>query len=167
MVTNAIQTSAAINPGNSGGALVDGAGRLVGINSSIASLSQGGDQAGNIGIGFAIPIGEVDTVVTQLLDKGSVAHATLGVGVADATVDQGSATLSGAGIRSVTPGSPAAAGGLTAGDVVTAVNGTPIDSADGLVGQVRGLAVGTKVALTVVGRDGTSRPVSVTLAAQS
>ena len=80
VVTNAIQTSAAINPGNSGGALVDAGGRLVGINSSIASLgSSSGGQSGNIGIGFAIPVNEATSIAKQLIASGTATHAFLGV----------------------------------------------------------------------------------------
>ncbi len=167
VVTDAIQTSAAINPGNSGGALVDAAGNLVGINSSIASLSQGQGQAGNIGIGFAIPVQEVDTVVGQLIEGGTVQHASLGVSVADATITKGTATIAGAGVKDVTAGSAAAKAGLTAGDVVTAVDGRPVDSAEGLVGRVRGMAVGDEVKLTVTGRNGQERTVTATLTARA
>lgn len=167
VVTNAIQTSAAINPGNSGGALVDATGKLVGINSSIASLSSGGGQAGSIGIGFAIPVAEVGTVADQLIASGSAQHASLGVSVADATVKSGSATVSGAGVQQVVPGSAAAHAGLQTGDVVTAVNGRAIDGADGLVGAVRGLAVGSTVRLTVSASDGSTRDATATLTAQS
>lgn len=167
VVTDAIQTSAAINPGNSGGALVDAAGNLVGINSSIASLSSGGGQAGSIGIGFAIPVAEVGTVADQLIASGSAQHASLGVSVADATVKSGSATVSGAGVQQVVPGSAAAHAGLQTGDVVTAVNGRAIDGADGLVGAVRGLAVGSTVRLTVSASDGSTRDATATLTAQS
>ncbi|GAB97513.1 putative serine protease PepD [Kineosphaera limosa] len=167
VVTDAIQTSAAINPGNSGGALVDAAGNLVGINSSIASLSSGSGQAGSIGIGFAIPVAEVTTVVTQLIEGGSVQHATLGVSITDATVQQGSATVSGAGVQQVVDGSAAAQAGLQTGDVITAVDGRPIDGADGLVGAVRGLAVGTQVKLTVVNSSGSSRTVTAALTGQA
>ena len=80
VVTNAIQTDAAINPGNSGGALVDAHGRVIGINSSIASLgSADGGQSGNIGLGFAIPINEAKDVANQLITKGTVGHSWLGV----------------------------------------------------------------------------------------
>lgn len=169
VVTNAIQTSAAINPGNSGGALVDATGKLVGINSSIASLSSGSNsgQAGSIGIGFAIPIGEVATVADQLISNGSAQHASLGVSVGDAQVTQGAATISGAGIRQVVAGSPAAAAGLQAGDLVTAVDGRAIDAADGLVGAVRGSAVGSTITLTVINQSGQSREAKATLTAKS
>lgn len=167
VVTNAIQTSAAINPGNSGGALVDATGKLVGINSSIASLSSGSGQAGSIGIGFAIPVGEVQTVADQLISNGSAQHASLGVSVADAQVTQGAATISGAGIRQVVAGSPAASAGLQAGDLVTAVDGRAIDAADGLVGAVRGSAVGSTITMTVINQSGQTREVKATLTAKS
>merc|ERR1739841_163226 len=81
VVTNAIQTSAAINPGNSGGALVNAAGELVGINSSIAALPAAGQsQAGSIGIGFAIPAAKVQVITDQLITDGTAEHAFLGVG---------------------------------------------------------------------------------------
>src|SRR6478672_8357465 len=86
VVTNAIQTSAAINPGNSGGALVNSKGELVGINSSIASLSQGSSgQSGNIGIGFAIPVKEAKSIAEQLIKSGKAEHAFLGVTLRDTT----------------------------------------------------------------------------------
>lgn len=171
VVTDAIQTSAAINPGNSGGALVDASGRLVGINSSIASLSSGGSgsggsEAGNIGIGFSIPVAEVDNIAGQLIANGSVNHATLGISITDGTVKQGAATVSGAGVQAVVDGSAAAKAGLKKGDLVTAVDDSPIDSADGLVGAVRGLAVGQQVKLTVMDEGGQTRTVTATLAGQ-
>ena len=96
-MTNAIQTSAAINPGNSGGALVDAGGRLVGINSSIASLgSSSGGQSGNIGIGFAIPVNEATSIAKQLIDSGTATHAYLGVTPQDGTASDGSASIAGA-----------------------------------------------------------------------
>ena len=77
---NAIQTDAAINPGNSGGALVDSAGRVIGINSAIASLGAGiGDQSGSIGVGFAIPIDEARSIAEQLIRTGKATHPALGV----------------------------------------------------------------------------------------
>ena len=72
VVTSAIQTSAAINPGNSGGALVDAAGKLIGINSSIATLGSSQSGSGNIGIGFAIPSNEAKAIAEQLIAKGRV-----------------------------------------------------------------------------------------------
>ncbi len=167
VVTNAIQTSAAINPGNSGGALVNASGQLVGINSSIASLgSSSGGQSGNIGIGFAIPVNEAKSIATQLIDTGAAKHAFLGVVPQDGTASDGSATRTGAEIRSVEPGTPAEKAGLQVGDVVTAVNGDPVDSALSLVGYIREQAVGDSVKLTVI-RGGQTMDITATLTARS
>lgn len=166
VVTNAIQTSAAINPGNSGGALVNAAGELVGINSAIASLGSPSGEAGNIGIGFAIPAGQVSAVTRQLIDSGVAQHAYLGVSPTDgeATLSSG-VTRAGAEIRSVGSATPAATAGVRVGDVVTAVDGAAIDSADALVGTIRASAVGSTVTVTVV-RDGSPLDLTVTLAAR-
>ncbi len=166
VVTNAIQTSAAINPGNSGGALVNAGGQLIGINSSIASLgSSSGGQSGNIGIGFAIPVNEATSIAKQLIEKGVAAHAYLGVTPQDGSASDGSATRAGAEVTSVGEGTPAAAAGLEVGDVIIAVNGKPVESADSLVGHVREKTTGDQVTLTVL-RDGKSIEVKATLAAK-
>ncbi|MGV7904401.1 S1C family serine protease, partial [Mycobacterium kansasii] len=83
-VINSVQTDAAINPGNSGGALVDMTGRLVGINSSIATLGGSkatGQQGGSIGLGFAIPSNQVQRISKELMDSGSATHAAVGITV--------------------------------------------------------------------------------------
>lgn len=164
VVTNAIQTSAAINPGNSGGALVDASGKLVGINSAIASMSEGnGGQSGNIGIGFAIPVTEARSVATQLIEKHTVAHPYLGVQLRNALATEGSTTRRAAGIAKVEPGTPAAQAGVQAGDAVIAIDGAPVDSALSLTAQVRAREVGAPTTLTLV-RDGSRQDVKVTLA---
>ena len=164
VVTNAIQTDAAINPGNSGGALVDTQGRVVGITSSIASLtsSASGSQSGSIGLGFAIPVNQAKDVAQQLIATGTAQHAYLGVGLSDGTVTVDGAQRSAAMIGSVSAGTPAAGAGLAAGDAVTAADGAGITSADQLIGTIRARRPGTMVQLTVV-RDGSSRTVSLTL----
>ncbi len=165
VVTNAIQTSAAINPGNSGGALVDAEGKLVGINSSIASLgqSQSGSQSGNIGIGFAIPVKEAKSIADQLIKTGKAEHAFLGVSAKDAVVKDGSAQRAGAQVASVNSGTPAAAAGIRTGDVVISVNGQPVDSSTALVAQIREMTAGDKATLTII-RGGARQDVAVTLA---
>lgn len=166
--TNAIQTSAAINPGNSGGALVSGSGKLIGINSSIATLGQssGSSQSGNIGIGFAIPVSVVKNITSQLMKDGKVRHPQIGVQVARVagTVKLGSATVQAAKIVKVNPGSPGEKAGLKEGDMVTKVNGKQIGSppSDSLIGFVRAHNVGDKITLTIV-RDGKQKDVAVTL----
>jgi putative serine protease PepD len=164
VVTNAIQTSAAINPGNSGGALVDAGGRLVGINSSIASLGSSGGTSGNIGIGFAIPVKEAASIAEQLIEDGTAEHAYLGVTPVDGSASDGNATRAGAQVRTVGGGTPAAKAGLQQGDVITQVNGEPVDSAESLVAHIREHSVGDTVKLTVL-RDDKSQEISATLAA--
>ena len=164
VVTNAIQTSAAINPGNSGGALVDAGGRLIGINSSIATLGASG-QSGSIGIGFAIPVNEATSIAEQLIESGTAVHAYLGVTPQDGTASDGSASRAGAEVVSVGENTPASAAGLQEGDVVTAVNGERVESALSLVGHIREKRAGDEVTLTVL-RDGNSIEVRATLAAK-
>jgi putative serine protease PepD len=164
VVTNAIQTSAAINPGNSGGALVNGAGELVGINSSIAALpSAGRSQAGSIGIGFAIPATKVTLIADQLIADGSAEHAFLGVALGDGEAEIDGATTSGAVVSEVEPGSPAELAALEAGDLIVAIDGEQVPSAIALVGQVRERAAGEETVLEVV-RDGERVEVTATLA---
>ncbi|HYN65954.1 MAG TPA: trypsin-like peptidase domain-containing protein [Ornithinibacter sp.] len=166
VVTNAIQTSAAINPGNSGGALVNASGQLIGINSAIATLgSASGGQSGSIGIGFAIPVNEATSIAKQLIDSGTATHAYLGVTPQDGSASDGSATRAGAEITSVGDGTPAADAGLKVGDVIVAVNGERVESADSLVGHVREKSTGDQVTLTVL-RDGKSVEVKATLVAK-
>ncbi len=151
VVTNAIQTSAAINPGNSGGALVDGAGQLIGINSSIATLpSDSSSQSGSIGIGFAIPVNEASAIAKQLIDTGTAQHAYLGVSTEDGTATDGVAQRDGARISSVVSGTPAAEAGIKAGDLVIAVDGVSVDSADSLIANIRERTAGQTVQITVL-----------------
>ena len=164
VVTNAVQTSAAINPGNSGGALVNASGQLIGINSSIASLGSNGpsSQSGNIGIGFAIPVDQAQSIAAQLITSGKAKHAYLGVSSKNDAVTQGSAKRAAAVVVKVVNGTPAAQAGLQAGDAIIAVDGKSIDGSLSLVAQVRERTVGDKVTLKIV-RDGQNKDVTVTL----
>jgi putative serine protease PepD len=157
-IADAIQTDAAINPGNSGGPLVNGSGQVIGINTAIAT-SGGGN--GNIGVGFAIPINTAKQVSQQLIKTGKATHAYLGVTLSDASGDQ-----QGALVVTVQGGTPAASAGLKEGDVVTAVDGKPVDGADGLSAAIRGHSPGDKITLTYV-RDGSKHTVDVKLASSS
>ena len=162
----AIQTDAAINPGNSGGPLVNMNGEVVGVNSSIRSVSSGG-EAGSIGLGFAIPIDNVLPIVDQLRNGETPTHARLGVSVADATSDDG--LVNGAGLRTVEPGSAADRAGLEQGDVITAVDDLPVTGYQSLVATVRGYRPGDEVTLTVVrrGSDPADEPDTVTVTLDS
>src|SRR5699024_8719394 len=162
VVTNAIQTSAAINPGNSGGALVDSNGALIGINSSIATLGAMGGQSGNIGIGFAIPVNEVTSIGSQLIEDGTAEHAFLGIGLVDATAERDGATLHAAGISEVEPDSRGDRGGLLKGDAITEIDGERVNGSLALVAQVRQRAAGDEITLTYI-RDGEEHELSVTL----
>ena len=164
VVTNAIQTSAAINPGNSGGALVSASGKLIGINSSIATLGQSSSssQSGNIGIGFAIPVDVVKNITGQLLKSGKANHAQLGVMAADGTATLNGATEAAAQVKTVNAGSAAGRAGLKVGDYIIDVDGQQVASSDSLVGFIRARNVGQKVVLTVV-RGGQQQNVTVTL----
>jgi putative serine protease PepD len=164
VVTNAIQVDAAINPGNSGGPLFDASGRVIGITSSIASLSQGG-SAGSIGLGFAIPANLAKRIADELITDGVAQHAFLGVSMSDGTATLGDTTRLGAVVQEVSDGSPAADAGLRAGDVVVAIDKQAVSGALSLTASVRELAAGDHVGLTVV-RDGKSLEISVTLAAR-
>jgi putative serine protease PepD len=147
----AIQTDAAINPGNSGGPLVDLAGHVVGINSSIRTASSGGldsSQGGSIGLGFAIPIDKVWPVVQQLRNGETPTHARMGVSVSDASSNGG--LLTGAGVQTVNSGSAAQRAGLKKGDVITKVDGQVITGSESLVATIRGHRPGDTVKLTVV-----------------
>lgn len=165
VVTAAIQTNAAINPGNSGGALVNSAGQLVGITSSIASLSSdssSSSKSGNIGLGFAIPANQVKYVADQLIENGVAQHGQIGVTAKDL---QPTGAL-GATIAQVTSGSPAEEAGLQVGDLVTAVDGAPVASTKSLVALVRNGEVGVEMELTVL-RNGTEHKIKVAPAAAS
>jgi putative serine protease PepD len=153
----AIQTDAAINPGNSGGPLVDTAGRVVGINSSIRTADSG--SGGSIGLGFAIPIDEVLPIINQIRDGETPTHARLGVTVSSVSTDS---TQQGARVRSVDPNGVAQSAGLKAGDVITKVDDQVIDDPDSLVATVRGHRPGDSVQLTYL-RGGTTKTVTVKL----
>ena len=155
IVTNAVQIDAAINPGNSGGPTFDAAGKVIGINSSIAATSARGGTAGSIGIGFAIPSNLVKRVVTEIIKHGSVKHVALGIMVKSVNVTQNNITRGGAQVASVTPGAPAAKAGMRAGDTIVAFNGKSVTSNYSLLGFVRATALGDKATITVVRGNGT------------
>jgi S1-C subfamily serine protease len=154
-----VQTSAAINPGNSGGALVDMNAAVVGIPTLAAIDPQVGGQAP--GIGFAIPSNIVTDIAGQMIRNGGRVtnshRAYLGIRVA--TVTGGNGVL----ISRVDPGGPADKAGLQAGDVITAIDGQPVDSATALTAILAQHKPGDQVKVTVVHGDGTQATVTVTL----
>ena len=156
-----IQTDAAVNPGNSGGPLFDAAGRVIGINAQIYSRS-GGFQ----GLAFAIPLDVALHAKDQIVAKGRVDHARLGVTLQDLSAPLaesfGLKSPDGALISSVAPGTAAAAAGLKAGDVITAIDGQPVHIAGDVSSRVGLAAPGTRVPLTVW-RDHGSRELTVSL----
>lgn len=154
MVADAIQTDAAINPGNSGGPLVDVNGRVIGVNTAIATDESGKAPAN--GLGFAIPSAEAKSVANQLLAGQQPKHASLGIGIKD------SPTGNGVQVASVEPGGAAAAAGMRAGDMITAINGAEVASSDDLMAAVRRQQPGAKVTITV-DRGGQPVTVSATL----
>ena len=157
-----IQTDAPINQGNSGGALVNTRGELIGINSQILSPS-----GGSIGIGFAIPANMASNVMSQLIDKGQVRRGLLGVTIQPVTSDiarsLGLTEVRGALVSDVQAASPAEQGGIRRGDIITAVDGTPVTDGNVLRNHVAQLLPGTKARISVL-RGGKEETVSVTLA---
>jgi len=156
-----IQTDAAINPGSSGGALVDADGRLIGINTAILSRS-----GGNQGIGFAVPSNLCRWVMDSLVKNGKVERGLLGVMIQNLTPDLAKAfkldRTTGALVGDVTPASPADKAGLKSGDVITQLNGQPIEDARQLKLRITETAPGSQVHL-VVNRNGESKTFDVTL----
>jgi len=147
-----IQTDAAINPGNSGGPLLDADGRVVGINTLVRS----GPGAG---LGFAIPINRARQIAEQLVSKGSVSHAMIGVGL-DQVRDEAGLT-GGALVRTVMTGGPAARAGLRPGDVITGVDEQSVQSPAQLTQIVERSGVGRPLTVRIR-RQGQSLTLSVT-----
>ncbi len=155
-----LQTDAAINPGNSGGPLVNLRGEVVGINTAIASAS-----GGNEGIGFAIPSNMFMFAARQLIEKGRVDRAFLGVSLdarfgADAATAAGLPYPVGARVTAVTAGSPAAVAKMRIGDVILRYGGTPVENDGHLINLVAQTAIDERVELLVL-RDRKQVPVEI------
>jgi S1-C subfamily serine protease len=168
-IRGVIQTDAAINPGNSGGPLLDSAGRLVGVNSQIASPS-----GASAGIGFAIPVDEVNRVVPRLIRDGRFVRPTIGVSAAPPNVARALNLPRGVVVVQVVPGSPAAKAGVMAfrrgqrgeivqGDVITAINDEPVNDLDDMLTLLERRAPGDTVNVTLW-RSGQTRKQALTLA---
>ncbi len=157
----AIQTDAAVNHGNSGGPLVDSGGRVVGVNSTIKSLVADGQEAGNIGLAFAIPINQAKRVTEEIIGTGKARRTVIGADFAGTGVAGGGVRL-----NVVDPAGPAAAAGMRNGDVVMRLAGHPMTDPADPVALVRKYAPGSVVAVEY--RRGSARHhTSVTLAADA
>ena len=139
---NAIQTDAAINPGNSGGALVDASGKLIGVNSAIATLSSGG-TSGSIGLGFSIPINEAKRVVDEIIATGKSTRPVLGV-----FFDQ-TYTGVGAKISRLSPGDGAEKAGIPAGSVIKTIEGFKITDDVSAIVRIRAATPGSTITIIV------------------
>jgi serine protease Do len=159
-----LQTDAAINPGNSGGPLLNIRGEVVGINTMIFT---NGRQAGNLGIGFAVPINSVRELLPQL-KTGKVTRGRIGVSLTrqvqkDVLEQLGAKDGHGALVTQVEPGGPAQKAGIRPGDVIVEFNGKPVEGNDQLVNQVVRTKPGTSVPVKVL-RDREPKSLSVTVA---
>ncbi|GIG85551.1 S1C family serine protease [Plantactinospora endophytica] len=158
----AIQTDAAVNRGNSGGPLVDGGGRVIGVNSVIQTPAADEETAGNVGLAFAIPINQAKRLAQEIIDTGKARRTVIGATVGG-TRSGGSG---GVRISAVEPSGPAAAAGLQAGDVVLRLDGRALEDPSDLIALVRKYAPGSVV--NVEYRRGSERQAaSVTLAADA
>lgn len=154
---NAIQTDAAINPGNSGGPLLDGAGRVIGINSAIATLAQSiSTEAGSIGLGFAIPINTAKRIAEEIIATGDSNTPIIGVVLNTAYVGDG------AEVGELTSGGPAEEAGIRVGDVITALNGRQVADSTELVVAIRSYAPGESVEIDLE-RNGQQQTVTLVL----
>ncbi|MCM1944303.1 trypsin-like peptidase domain-containing protein [Streptomyces sp. G2] len=168
---DALQTDAPINPGNSGGPLLDGKGRVIGINSAIRAAGGSGEgdggsggQAGSIGLGFAIPVNQGKRVAEELINTGKATHPVIGVSL-DMQFNGDGARVGDKGkdgTPSVTPDGPAAKAGLRPGDVITKVDGQRVHNGEELIVKIRAHRPGDALALTLT-RDGRELTRTVTL----
>lgn len=160
-----IQTDASISPGNSGGALLDSDGRVVGINEAYIPPT-----AGAVSLGFAIPTSTVLDVTEQLLTDGRATHPFLGVSLGRLTPAirraLGVRVESGALVRGVEPGGPAALAGVRPGDIIVEFAGTQVQSVEDLLGALRQTPAGSRQPLEIV-RGGQPENLTVTIGSRS
>jgi S1-C subfamily serine protease len=185
-INDAVQTDAAINPGNSGGPLLDSRGTVIGVNAQIASESGGSE-----GVGFAVPINTVKSVIRQLITEGEVVHGYIGVSMSPLGIDELSAYTglseralderyglpgNGAIVSEVTPGGPAEKAGIRGGDekeiggipvptgdVITGIEGDPVSSSEDVIEVVNSVKPGERLLMTVVTPGEKERRVEVTV----
>ena len=161
---NLLQTDCAINSGNSGGALFNLYGEVIGVTNAKYSTSSS-SEASIDNIGFAIPINSIMNIVESIIEKGYISKPYVGISVSDVSAEtQQYGIPAGAAVQSVVEGSPAEQAGLQRGDVITAVNGTAVDS-NALVDLVGASEVGDKLVLSVY-RQGTTMEITVTVGEQ-
>jgi putative serine protease PepD len=154
---NALQTDAAINPGNSGGALVDAQGRIIGVNSAIATLSSGG-ASGSIGLGFSIPINEAKRVIDEIIATGKSTRPLMGV-----EIDREFTGIGGR-IRALVSGGAAEKAGIPVGSVIRSIDGMRISNAEAAIVRIRSFAPGATVTVVVdLPNSGGSKTFKVTL----
>jgi S1-C subfamily serine protease len=178
-ISHVIQTDAAINPGNSGGPLIDAEGKVIGINSQIQT---GGSSEGNVGIGFAVPINTAREVVEQIEEHGEVKHAYIGITGGSITPALAKALKlpveEGVLVNEVVKDSPADKAGIEGGDtnatiegakvtlggdIITEVDGKPVDSMEEVVDEVNSAQPGDEMELTLLRGDDETKQVTVTL----
>jgi S1-C subfamily serine protease len=163
-LANLIQTDAAISPGDSGGGLFNGKGEVIGINEAYLPPSTGAVE-----IGFATPVATVRQIVPQLLNNGRAVHPFAGVQLAQLTPDiaqqLGVKVTEGAIVIAVVPGSPADKAGIKEGDVITAVDSTPVVTVEDFIGSLRAHQPGDAVTVSIV-RGTATVQVKVTLSEQ-
>ncbi|WP_344791002.1 S1C family serine protease [Gryllotalpicola daejeonensis] len=165
VLVGAIQTDAAINPGNSGGALVDCNGKLVGVNTAIATVPNEAGQAGggSVGIGFAVPANLAGHVAKQIIAGEPIGYAYLGLQAAP-VVSQSGQTV-GLFVQSVTAGGPAEQAGLQVGDIITRIHGHQASDLSVLSALVTAMNPGDRVQVEYV-RDGDRHTTTLTLGEQ-
>ncbi|RMI31159.1 PDZ domain-containing protein [Streptomyces triticirhizae] len=146
---NALQTDAPINPGNSGGPLADAQGRVIGVNSVIRSVDNGGAEAGSVGLGFAIPINQAKDVAEQLINTGRATHPVIGVSLDTRFTGDGARVGSSTDEAAVVPGGPADEAGVRDGDVITEVDGERVADSDELIIRIRSHRPGDELTLTI------------------
>jgi putative serine protease PepD len=155
---DAIQTDASINPGNSGGPLTDSLGRMIGINTAVATLGSASGQSGSIGLGFAIPMNQALRVMNEIIDTGKATRPVLGV-FFDRTFTPGK----GAKISSLSPNEAAQKAGIPVGAIITSINGIRITDQVSAIVRIRSYAPGDKVTIVVTMPAGGSKTFNVTL----
>ena len=153
---NAIQTDAAINPGNSGGALIDAQGRIIGVNSAIATLSSGA-ASGSIGLGFSIPIHEAKRVIDEIIATGKSTRPVLGVFFDTAYTGEG------AKIAKLSPSEGADNAGIPAGSIIRSIDGVKIPDTDTAIVRIRSYPPGATVTVVVELPSGGNKTFKVTL----